>query len=137
MRYVRTVDGRIIDLDRVVYGRKVIHLKQNTFENCWAGYYWYSDDYGYEIECRDLDIVAQADTIEELCDCLILWKQIILIRHSKAKDDIDEIAIKQGSYAWNKEKYKEAYKNTYGAIWTDKGLTYVAKMNDKGELELL
>ena len=25
----------------------------------------------------------------------------------------------------------------YGAIWTDKGLIYVAKMNEKGELELL
>ena len=24
-----------------------------------------------------------------------------------------------------------------GAIWTDKGLIYVAKMNDKGELELI
>ena len=26
---------------------------------------------------------------------------------------------------------------TYGAIWTDKGLIYVAKMNKKGEFELL
>ena len=25
----------------------------------------------------------------------------------------------------------------YGSIWTDKGLIYVAKMNDKGELELI
>lgn len=25
----------------------------------------------------------------------------------------------------------------YGAIWTDKGLIYVAKMNEKGELELI
>jgi len=25
----------------------------------------------------------------------------------------------------------------YGAIWTDKGLIYVAKMNDKGEFELI
>ena len=25
----------------------------------------------------------------------------------------------------------------YGAIWTDKGLIYVAKMNSNGELELL
>ena len=25
----------------------------------------------------------------------------------------------------------------FGAIWTDKGLIYVAKMNEKGELELL
>ena len=42
---------------------------------------------------------------------------------------------------------KEAYKNyldalatqkeVYGAIWTDKGLIYVAKMNEKRELELL
>lgn len=28
-------------------------------------------------------------------------------------------------------------KEVYGAIWTDKGLIYVAKMNNKGELELL
>ena len=28
-------------------------------------------------------------------------------------------------------------KAIYGAIWTDKGLIYAAKMNDKGELELL
>ncbi len=28
-------------------------------------------------------------------------------------------------------------KTIYGAIWTEKGLTYVAKMNDEGELELL
>ena len=25
----------------------------------------------------------------------------------------------------------------YGAIWTEKGLTYIAKLNEKGELELL
>ncbi len=25
----------------------------------------------------------------------------------------------------------------YGCIWTSKGLIYVAKMNDKGELELI
>lgn len=27
--------------------------------------------------------------------------------------------------------------SVYGAIWTDKGLIYVAKMNKKGEFELL
>jgi hypothetical protein len=27
--------------------------------------------------------------------------------------------------------------NLYGAIWTSKGLIYVAKMNKEGELELL
>ena len=110
MKYIRTKDGRI--------------LKGSNY------------GFGVGMPYKNYDVKV-ADTIEELCDCLILWKQIILIRHSKAKYDIDEIAIKQGTYAWNKEKYKEAYKNTYGAIWTEKGLIYVAKMNEKGELELL
>ena len=28
-------------------------------------------------------------------------------------------------------------KNVYGAIWTEWGLKYVSKMNEKGELELI
>jgi hypothetical protein len=72
------------------------------------------------------DILCEADTIEELCDMFVV-----------INDD------------WGKEPYCctyveiKLYKNlktkgkVYGAIWTDKGLIYVAKMNDKGELELL
>lgn len=86
---------------------------------------------------KENKIIKIANTIEELCDCLVLWKNIIPIRHSKAKCDVDEFAIKRGNYAWDERKYKEAYSNTYGAIWTDKGLIYVAKANEKGELELL
>ena len=33
------------------------------------------------------------------------------------------------------EKYKDI--KLYGAIWTEWGLKYVAKMNDQGKLELL
>ena len=33
--------------------------------------------------------------------------------------------------------WAKGWTEIYGAIWTDKGLIYVAKMNDKGELELL
>ena len=41
-----------------------------------------------------------------------------------------------------KENYLRFHKeghiaNVYGAIWTDKGLVYVIKMNEKGEFELL
>lgn len=68
----------------------------------------------------------EANTIEELCDMFVV-----------INDD------------WGKEPYCctyveiKLYKNlktkgkVYGAIWTDKGLIYVAKMNEKGELELL
>lgn len=36
----------------------------------------------------------------------------------------------------NLEEAGQLNNTIYGAIWTDKGLIYVAKMNEKGELEL-
>lgn len=60
--------------------------------------------------------VKQADTIEELCD------EFVIIA-----DDKPYIRVPAGNTNFQ----------TYGAIWTDKGLIYVAKMNEKGELELL
>lgn len=64
----------------------------------------------------------KADTIEELCDCFI----------GKVSDEeyIHLIGL------WEVKNY-QAIKEVYGTIWTDKGLIYVAKMNEKGELELL
>ena len=67
----------------------------------------------------------EANTIEELCDEFV---------------GIDS----QGHYLIHNDKWLEGARivpleeiNYYGAIWTDKGLIYVAKVNDKGELELL
>ena len=34
-------------------------------------------------------------------------------------------------------RYVRTKDTEYGAIWTDKGLIYVAKINEKRELELL
>lgn len=62
-----------------------------------------------------------ADTIKELCD------EFVGINDGKPQ------MLRFVPYAcaqyWNG--------GVYGAIWTDKGLIYVAKMNEKGELELL
>ena len=69
-------------------------------------------------------IIKQADTIEELCDEFVVidktWEEPLYIVLD-TKDDIETYLPSE----------------IYGAIWTDKGLIYVAKMNDKGELELL
>ena len=65
------------------------------------------------------DILKQADTIKELCD------EFVMISYGKHKLDI-------GCHSYGDEKIQ-----IYGAIWTDKGFIYVAKMNNKGELELL
>ena len=72
-------------------------------------------------------IINQANTIEELCDEFIVFGDIdrpYLTRHKFTNKE------------WNKQ-YFIGDRKLYGAIWTDKGLIYVAKMNDKGELELL
>ena len=70
----------------------------------------------------DKDYIAnQADTIEELCDEFVVIRdnEHLLVSYNDMKDWFD------------------SSRERYGAIWTDKGLIYVAKMNEKGELELL
>lgn len=73
-------------------------------------------------------IVKQADTIEELCDeyCLKGNDGTRLVYNRS-----DFIDLKKDILA------NDGWVEIYGAIWTDKGLIYVAKMNNKGELELL
>ena len=71
---------------------------------------------------------ATANTIEELCDTFVF-----IVGEGKLVID---------SFTKSKEYYNSGKKENmvfslYGAIWTDKGLIYVAKMNDKGELELI
>lgn len=74
------------------------------------------------------NILRYTDTIQELCDTFVFvvdnqgylivdsWKQTIKYLNNYNEDNNCEC---------------------YGAIWTNKGLIYVAKMNEKGELELL
>ena len=80
-----------------------------------------------EIGCEPKEVIAQADTIDDLCDEFV-WITPEKERHIKPKT---------GDGLWLLCcNYKNEHK-VYGAIWTDKGLIYVAKMNDEGELELL
>ena len=74
-------------------------------------------------------IVKQAETIEELCDEFVEESTPLMkpsIRKYNKKLFINNI----------KDLSKYAYK-IYGAIWTPKGLIFVAKMNEKGEFELI
>ena len=114
-KYIRTKDGRIIgfepktkDLDLIKYLSQFIN---------------YQGEYAP---------ISQADTIEELCDEFVCdhnnGTRIMQAKECKPqfpfrKDVIDYL--------------KRNNQTFYGAIWADKGLIFVAKMNDKGELELL
>lgn len=74
------------------------------------------------------EIIKKSDNIEELCD------EFVEVKNDNTFGS---------HFAWNKRslneyfKYRKNESKIYGAIWTDKGLVYVAKMNEKEELELL
>ncbi len=82
-------------------------------------------------------IVKKADTIEELCDIFVRWN----IHYIPQNTDTFIRTKKVDAIYKNFNKAKYGFKvngyELYGAIWTDKGLIYVAKMNEKGELKLL
>lgn len=88
-----------------------------SYENAYHNGYFLKSDTEYK----------QADTIDKLCDTFVICvdKQgyLIIDDYKKAME------IMQRNDDYNAV--------CYGAIWTDKGLIYVAKMNEKGELELL
>lgn len=68
------------------------------------------------------EVLSESDTVEELCD------EFVIINNENEMEVI---------HNFNFAKNSCIYDVLYGAIWTDKGLIYVAKMNDTGELELL
>jgi len=108
MKYIRTKDG--------IFKDKPLEVK-----------YTKNGRGGYSVEIKEKDIIKQADTIEELCD------EFVII------DDLDNrINILWHTKVFSSQEVRKMSKNEiYGAIWTDKGLIYVAKMNEKGKLELL
>ena len=136
MKYISTKDG-IFDIEKYGGIRTIVKIYdadeslrlkyENTNESQQVG------DRFVIIENKDYKITDNntADTIEELCDGLIIedkdntnnWFVMEIIEY-QSKDNVDK-------------KYMVDRWNFYAFIKTDKGLIYVAKMNDKGELELL
>ena len=77
-----------------------------------------SDEIGYDIE--------------GLCDEFVCDRKIINYDYKS-----QTITYGNGALDFRELDMNDIQKGIYGAIWTDKGLIYVAKMNEKGELELL
>ena len=80
----------------------------------------------------------QADTIEELCDEFVIKDNdcgLCYLLNDESKYSIQEHIKDQIDILVN--DFKMQNETCYGAIWTDKGLIYVAKLNEEGEFELL
>lgn len=78
-------------------------------------------------------IIKQADTIEELCDQFVMFTNC-----SKRKIRVCQTMRSISLYFKRDKRWNgNMVDKVYGAIWTEWGLKYVAKMNNEGDLELL
>ena len=113
MKYIRTKEE--------IY----IQCKLKGYENCYC-----LPSNTNITKKEDLVIFKQADNLKELCDVFVEWdkesnKFVGLLNWNEVNRPL-----------WNTKEYFDSF-SIFGAIWTDKGLIYVAKMNEKGDLELL
>lgn len=76
-------------------------------------------DYGFG-RCG-YEIVKESNTIEELCD------EFVCLENKMTFHNLETIT----------SSCNLKHLTIYGANWTDKGLIYVAKMNENGKFELL
>ena len=99
----------------------------------------------HQIPCTpNLEAYPQADTIEELCDgFVIISEEYDEPHYVKKLIDTNALDFENNWKPYGNGKVLDQTCQKlidaiiYGAIWTDKGLIYVAKMNDKGELCLI
>ena len=119
MKYIRLKDK--IYTDNNLYTITKVH-EDSRFK---VGDKALSTDKIFE-KVEDKDI---ADTIEELCDVFIVIDEDKK-RNIYLKEDGWTFDMIQDLGMWSD-------RTCYGAIWTDKGLIYVAKMNEDGELCLI
>lgn len=131
MKYIRTKDGEVFKLKHdgwlfkeiepkhtemlVAIGNDRYEMQKIVYNRVIGKSHWKEE------------VVAEADNLEELCDWIVL-KHNGKIR--KLYDNYDTAILCEGNDI-------TLYEEIYGAIETEKGLIYVAKMNEKGELELL
>ena len=115
MKYIRTEIGIYERVEQRIYKAVYYPLK----------YGMYRKDYKSDFEL----IINQADTIEELCDCFVTDGNRHIVWDKQQNKGI--------TFEQVKESFTAYHFKIYGAIWTDKGLIYVAKMNKDGELELI
>ena len=99
-------------------------VEKGTDKNGFYIFVYSEDMEEYGVKENYGKFVKQADTIEELCDEFVYNNQLLNPRYIDPKDN-ELIAFK---YRIEDEFNYKNYKEIYGAIWTNKGLIYVAKV---------
>jgi hypothetical protein len=113
--YIRTKDG-VYKIDEVK--PYFLDEKQKLFINN-----------ELKVAINEQRVIKQSENLEELCDEFVF--------EYLTSEEVNQIRYPE--FQWAKEDFESHKKGTlYGAIRVaGKGLIYVAKMNENGELELI
>ena len=107
--YIRTYEGHIYE-----------RIEQRIMKNVYSS----GEQYRHNLNSEWENIIKQSENLEELCDEFVGVDKTIENGHQLLR----AIPYKCANF-WNG--------GVYGAIWTSKGLIYVAKINENGDLELI
>ena len=118
--YIRTKDS-VYDTNKYHYEIEIDVL----YEIVWDDPY---TEYGVNGKYSRGKVIAQSENLEELCD-----KFVTLSKYSNRH--YEYLTLKGAINMRKKLPYEVC--EIYGAIWTDKGLIYVAKMDNEGKLVLI
>ncbi len=128
MKYIRTKDGiyKATEINGMIVARGGVAYSCDIA------------DVHFPIVFKKQDIIKQADTIEELVDGYYVDVDNQSFTLSECYDNLEDAKKSYKDWiSYSNRKYLEYTVILYAFIKTNKGLIYVAKMNDKGELELL
>lgn len=114
--YIRTKDGRIAEVKE---NMAIKRCSENVLRLV------YKDNRSICVLHGNDDITKEADTIEELCDGFVVMDK-------ETKEVRNIVSFLAYAKLWATCKY-----NIYGAVWCEWGLKYVAKLDDKGDFELI
>lgn len=117
MKYIRTKDG-VYEVNEVIVRNRKMYELSNV------------DNLIRKESLKEI-IIAQADTIEELCDELV-------VKHINNDKPYIADGYQKTKILKDRQKvFEYGVEIIYGAIWTSKGLIYVAKMDSEGKLVLI
>ena len=85
---------------------------------------YYIDRYEEDVILKE-QVIKQSENLEELCDRFVVIDK-------ETKEVMNIVSFLAYAKLWDHCKY-----NIYGAVWCEWGLKYVAKLDDKGDLELI
>ena len=129
---------------------KIIPIQDNNILKTDDGHLFYINDkppLKYIVKSKYINLddnlnITIKDTIEELCDVFVVYRQSDGKEIYDGTRNLYKYVANKTAYEYAIEEYNGYRDNEKeiwlkGAIWTEWGLKYVAKINSEGELELI